>query len=668
MSNQTSPSTELSPFSKLKQSPARNLIPPPRRHSVPPPDDSPIVRRPQTRSRSGVIAKKPQRLVTESAEKVTRPKASHQDEKKRRGISKRRESCPPLENNSTSKAPPPKATSSQGEKKKFVIPKRRESCPLVERQSEVSCCPEGDCQGDKRKKVIPKRRESYPLPNKKPPQLKSHFRRSEGQQQQLSFDNNSPSAFSFSQPEVFTSKDFTFEPSDNSRKRHSTPGVANNPLQSFSFNLNKTYPEASSTPGQNPSKSFTFTLDDIPEKSLPKFHVPVVPVSSIFGPKEPPQPAPELSFNFSSVFDQSLPAPSFLEPLAFGKKQTDQEILNDFLKNHGYDPKKPVEVTRPQPPQHTTGWTMEVDEVETKMTIDSAQDILTQCDKIIKKMSILRGIMEENVDLISDYEWEIKRQKLEILRGEILETLHPLTQAVAIEELQQKLKKKQINRTCVHEVNSEHRSGQQMNQKRREDRKNFVEEWNTKVEQLEKEKKNKELEKKSSLHLLEFVKKRIKETKEFLAKFYHLQELNLSRTLADEINTEEAEIFDKKMDELKTIWEELLVEYEEEKINLEITTDHRITNEPLPPAPKSIESQWLETIFGPASIYDTKNPYLIAERDLNNFIQIRTLWDRYLVPEETSEDVGSHLPVFWALPSQNPTSQWEKYLRPNIPH
>lgn len=107
------------------------------------------------------------------------------------------------------------------------------------------------------------------------------------------------------------------------------------------------------------------------------------------------------------------------------------------------------------------------------------------------------------------------------------------------------------------------------------------------------------------------------------------------------------------------------MEYQEEKITLDTILDRRTSHAPLPPEPKSIQAQWLETIFGADSIYDDNNPLLIAERDISNFFHIRALWDQCIVPDGAPPDMGSSIPLFWALPSRNSTSQWWPYLRKN---
>ncbi|GAB0088044.1 hypothetical protein DMENIID0001_024210 [Sergentomyia squamirostris] len=438
-------------------------------------------------------------------------------------------------------------------------------------------------------------------------------------------------------------------------KASNSKKIGTNPSQVFTFPLNNTHPPSNS--GQNPSQFFTFTLDDNPKKAPAKFHVPVIPK---FDPKVPPPNVNGLRANslvLPSNFNSTSSniAGSTLFQSCSGKNQMDQEILNNFLKKYGYDSKKPPDVEALIP--------MEVDEDQTKMNIIIAQGILTQCDNKINEMSSLRSFMETNVDLISDYEWEIKNQKLEILRKEILEILHPLVQQFAIEALLHKMMKKQANRAWVHKLNATYRNEKEIKREDYAQRKDFVDEWFAKLEQLRKEKSNRELEKRAATDLLKVVKRRIKDTKYFLVIFFRLKELNLAQTVAEHNSSQAAEDFSHKMSELKTIWENLLVEYEEEKITLETIIERRIFNEPLPPTPKTIESQWLEVIFGSASIYDTRNPYLIAERDLNNFITIRTLWDKYLVPEHAPMDDGSSIPIFWALPSPNPTSAWKEYLQ-----
>ncbi|GAB0091008.1 hypothetical protein DMENIID0001_058000 [Sergentomyia squamirostris] len=439
--------------------------------------------------------------------------------------------------------------------------------------------------------------------------------------------------------------------------------------------------------GKNPAESFSFTLpDENRSKSNPKFRVPAVPK---FDPTVLPPPPPIALRNlvpnfpppaipsttrlaakssFTSIFGGAAStircntaSSSVFEPVS-AKNQTDQEILNNFLRKHGYHPDKPDGEVDAQP--------MDIDVVEVqdpKMTIDLAQTILSKSQNKINKMIRLRCFMEKNVDLIPDSEWEIKKQNLEVLRKEISEILHPLLEPAAIEELQEKLNKRQLKRTWLQNKKTAYQSEKQMKQERRVERMKFVEECNARLEQLEKESRDKELEKKAATDLLEVVKKRIRETQEYLAIFSRLKELYRARMVADGGNSHSTEDFNQKIDELKAVWEDLLMEEEEQKMTLDTIIDRRTSNDSLLTVPKTTEAQWLETIFGPDSIRDTENPYLAAERDLNSFLEIRTLWDKFLVPEHSPAGVGSSIPIFWALPSQNPSSAWRQYRRINNP-
>ncbi|XP_055704094.1 uncharacterized protein LOC129802364 [Phlebotomus papatasi] len=403
-------------------------------------------------------------------------------------------------------------------------------------------------------------------------------------------------------------------------------------------------------------------------KPLPDFsgntvNVPPPPIS---GTSKFSQPGPSKASTFRFELPQetfpvtSKASTSKLSQKPAGDGKSAQEILKEFLKKRGYSTQK-----RPKPTPTPDDDAMEVEEGP-KMNIALAQAILEQCRVIEEKISKLRAHMVAEVDTIPDYEWEMKSQQMTIYRMEICEILDPILAPGAIEMLQERLKARQAKREWFHKKNAVYRSQKQMEKERRIRTKAFIDEWNEKLRQMEDEKRDKELEKQAAKELLVDVTKRIRETKKFIEIFGRLKQLSLVRIVADGQNTgAPAEDFMKKMDELQAVWEDLLVEYQEEKITLDTILDRRTSHVPLPPEPKSIQAQWLETIFGADSIYDDNNPLLIAERDISNFFHIRALWDRCIVPDGAPPDMGSSIPLFWALPSRNSTSQWWPYLQKN---
>ncbi|XP_055696136.1 uncharacterized protein LOC129797507 [Lutzomyia longipalpis] len=421
----------------------------------------------------------------------------------------------------------------------------------------------------------------------------------------------------------------------------------NKAVPPVSFNCD--IPEFDATkppPPLPPSSSTTINNNSLPTVNF-TFNLP---------PPKCPEPE-EQSFFQSTQLSEADPELSVPSP---DDHQVDvNKIVTDFLVKHGHGGTKKRRESSNKCPDDTQ---MDIDEEEPKITIELAQAILQQCLVKIEQISQLRRLMEKSVDLIPDYEWQIKSQRLGIYRADILETLTPLLSNSAIESLKEKLKKKQAKRAWVHKRNNELRSEKQLMKERRSRMKSFIDEWHQKLEMMEKEGRDRELEKKAAKELLEDVTRRIKETQRYIAVFGRLRELSLARLVANGENDEKmGEDFRKRIGELQDLWEDLLLEYQEEKIALDTIYDRRTSDTPLPPQPKSLESQWLEVIFGRASIYDQNNPFLIAERDVSNFIAIRREWDSYINPN--SKNSNLRIPNFWTLPSRNATSMWRQYRR-----
>ncbi|XP_059610255.1 uncharacterized protein LOC132257394 [Phlebotomus argentipes] len=378
------------------------------------------------------------------------------------------------------------------------------------------------------------------------------------------------------------------------------------------------------------------------------------PLMSIDFSKPPPTSGFRMELPNSTMEAQSKSAENSWEKLEEIRKK-DQEMIRDFLKQRGYIEGCETSANK----RKSVDEEMDVD--EPKMTLELAQAILGQCISKVGKISKLTHVMRNNVDIIENYEWQLKNQQLNILRAEIIETLQPLLNPSAIGVLQGRLKKRKAKMLWLHKRSAVFRSRKQMEKERRARTKAFVDYWNEKWQELDNENRDKEVEKKLATQLLQDVTKRISETREIISIFGQLKVLSLARLVADGQNGDEG--FNKKMDELQAVWEDLLLEYQEEKITLDTMIDRRTSNAPLPPKPASLESQWLQTIFGTESIYDDGNQYLLAQRDLPCFLQIRGIWDRFLVPLNAPRDVGSSIPIFWSLPSSRPTTAWRQFQR-----
>ncbi|KAM7359416.1 uncharacterized protein ACRADG_012195 [Cochliomyia hominivorax] len=142
----------------------------------------------------------------------------------------------------------------------------------------------------------------------------------------------------------------------------------------------------------------------------------------------------------------------------------------------------------------------------------------------------------------------------------------------------------------------------------------------------------KESKSKPNHHLL----KSVKECQRFLQTFELLQQIHLARGQ----NSSDTYKFSLKLRQLKSIWNSLLQDKQQE-----VTTPEA-----------KIEQQWNEVLFGPA-----EKTYFQDKPDLQNFIRKRQIWDSYIDNKH-----GTAIPIGWVIPKENANEEWQTYLSPNV--
>jgi len=109
--------------------------------------------------------------------------------------------------------------------------------------------------------------------------------------------------------------------------------------------------------------------------------------------------------------------------------------------------------------------------------------------------------------------------------------------------------------------------------------------------------------------------------------------------------------FDQQIEELKLL-EENLIDYNKEKQKLEETLIF---------SSNSLEDQWRKVLFGNIK----RDCNVIKQPELENFLEIRRIWDSYIVP--STSNYGTSIPSGWICPSKNPTKKWTEYIFENCP-
>jgi len=296
------------------------------------------------------------------------------------------------------------------------------------------------------------------------------------------------------------------------------------------------------------------------------------------------------------------------------------------------------------------------------------KDVIVAMSEMSGVVERLKGTQGRNSSDVEKAMNEIQSRKTKIKK--IMDTLE---QPHLLMQLRRKVKKAKLKRLRLHKKKIEHKESKEEEQSRKEELHARIDAWRETIEQkyLDKE-RDKRLKKEADVILSE-VRRKQSESSRAQQLLELLQKLRSIRKQAADSRgikvTEESDVaFSETVSELQTMLAAQGSSYQaEERALLAMIQDQQADDSDTQNIQlESCKEMWHECLFGSKDVQpdDPLYPFWLyhtpAERELQALLQIRSEWDRYLVPPDAG--VGSSVPVDWVIPCEPADDVWAATL------
>ncbi|KAH0951806.1 hypothetical protein HN011_008590 [Eciton burchellii] len=285
-------------------------------------------------------------------------------------------------------------------------------------------------------------------------------------------------------------------------------------------------------------------------------------------------------------------------------------------------------------------------------TIKSA---LISVAKLNKKLETIYTELNVNIDLAED-QWQEKVSACNAAKHEICEILKTIKDVDFLNQIKNDLEKRKKKRKREKFRKEKWKKEKLMKEERKTRLHAEADSWIRKEQAvLEREKQEEKLHKDADM-ILSDVRNKRNDARKYLGILQDLQTLrrikmNVFRARGENWSSITDEVFNNAIAKLTEHWTTLDRDYavEEQELKHMLKTDNekRIEKQK-----KNLCDDWENVLFG-TSISIAEQ----SHKDVNNFIMIRTAWDKFINPKN-----GATIPIGWILPEKPSSAAWQKCL------
>nr|XP_023017291.1 programmed cell death protein 7-like [Leptinotarsa decemlineata] len=306
------------------------------------------------------------------------------------------------------------------------------------------------------------------------------------------------------------------------------------------------------------------------------------------------------------------------------------------------------------------------------ISISDAQSSLKECLMLMEKLTKTHKDLHDNVDKIPSEEWKQKTIEIGLIKDQFTKLISKFESGEAVFALKKAIDKRKKKRLNLKRKKEFRKQELQEKFQNREKLHKTIDQWlRTKMEEVDKVKMEEAMKKDADCVLAEVTKKKSDARKQ-LALVAALTKL---RSIRDQIATQRGEkrsledenAFNITTAKLKNMWESSLRTYTIEEQGLKLMLEKTASEDSKTARVKKdrkLLEEWHDILFGPRQVIPPENAtywaLTSAERDLDTFIAIRRSWDTFLV--SPTNEMGSKIPIGWALPDVEADENWTKYL------
>ncbi|KAK0088224.1 hypothetical protein PV325_012758 [Microctonus aethiopoides] len=293
-----------------------------------------------------------------------------------------------------------------------------------------------------------------------------------------------------------------------------------------------------------------------------------------------------------------------------------------------------------------------------RLGISQTRTLLASIKKHNVDLKDLTSVLEVEKNNLSEFEWQEKVEKCNIIKAEIIKLLTVLQESEKICKFSKLIEKRRKKRQREKKSRAKWKAIKIANDERRCRLHAEADTWiREKQAVIEREKQEENLRKDADMVLSDIRSKR-SDAKKCLALLNELQNLrkvkaNNARARGEKLSAAADESFENIIAGLTAEWTKLNREYsiEEQGLKLMLKTDNEKIIEK---QKKNSFDEWEIAIFG-----RRLPPVDSARKDFNNLVIARFAWDKYI----NYHGYGSRIPIGWVMPESPSSAAWQKLLK-----
>ncbi|KAK7863149.1 hypothetical protein R5R35_012764 [Gryllus longicercus] len=295
--------------------------------------------------------------------------------------------------------------------------------------------------------------------------------------------------------------------------------------------------------------------------------------------------------------------------------------------------------------------------------VSEAKNSFKKCITLLQELEVLKEKMNKTYENMTSESWNLHCKSFLEMKNKFFDLIKNMPDPCKLKETLEKRCKK---RECQYIRKKRKKEENIAIGEKRQVLHHKIDMWlKFMQETIDRHRREESLKKEADSVLSEVLKKKAESRRQLLLleALIKLRQLRAKTAIGKGQHVPPDDGIEKVAENLRTLWAKQLKEYNIEEQGMRVMLSEAVDERDQSQASRErqILSRWDKLLFGNRPC-DFPEFYLVAEKNVEAFINIRHSWDKFIVSDKAS--MQSNIPVGWILPENPSTANWESLLLP----